>query len=106
MSTVLGAALALLLGTSPLGKLSEASFTWLATGWGLAGLALLFVALVLLLRVMQPRAVSFVDVQATDRDGLKDAMDPLVRWKRVVEAQQDLYLPCGINIGRPEVSSG
>jgi hypothetical protein len=97
MSTVLGAALALLLGTSPLGKLSEASFTWPAVAWGSGGLALLFVTLFLLLNVMQPRAVSFADIQSADRVGVKDRMDPLVRWKRVVESQQDLFLPCGIN---------
>jgi hypothetical protein len=34
MSTVLGAALALLLGTSPLGRLSEASFNQPAVAWG------------------------------------------------------------------------
>lgn len=97
MSTVLSAALALLLGTSPLGRLSEASFNPTAVAWGVTGLGLLFVTLLLLLNVMQPSAVSFADVQTADRAGVKDRMDPLVRWKRVVESQQDLYLPCGIS---------
>jgi hypothetical protein len=97
MSTVLGAALALLLGTSPLGKLSEASFSPAAIGWGIAGLGLLFVTMLLLLNVMQPTAVSFADVQKSDQVGVKDGMDSLVRWKHVVQSQQDLYLPCGIN---------
>jgi len=97
MSTVLGAALALLLGTSPLGGLSEASLTGAAVLWGVIGLGCLFVTLWLLLTVLQPSAVSFADVQTSDRVGIKDRTDPLVRWKRVVESQQDLYLPCGIN---------
>jgi hypothetical protein len=86
-----------LIGTSPLGELSKASFTPASVRWGGAGLILLFVTLWLLLRVLQPQAISFVDVQSSDKRGFKGGIDPLVRWKRAVESQQDLYLPCGIN---------
>ncbi|MFG1605067.1 hypothetical protein [Actinoplanes sp. NPDC049265] len=90
MSTVLGAALALLLGTSPLGELGEKPLNARAVVWGLLGLAMLLCTMFLLLQVMQPRAVSFEDVQRSGRG-------PLARWRSVVETQQDLYLPDGVN---------
>ena len=97
MSTVLGAAIGLFIGTSPLGELGKVSFNATGTAWGMAGLGLLFVTLLLLLRVLQPGVVSFEAVQKSDQDGVRTRMDPLVRWKQEAESQQDLYLPCGIS---------
>ncbi|MEV4351612.1 hypothetical protein AB0J83_44715 [Actinoplanes sp. NPDC049596] len=92
MSTVAGAALALLLGTSPLGDLGQARFTWPAALCGVAGLILMSATLLLLLWVLRPSAVSFAQVQnAAGRH------NPLVSWRCTVERQQDLYLPCGVN---------
>jgi hypothetical protein len=97
MSTVLGAALGLLLGTLPLADMWKAGMGRDAMIWGAAGLFLLCFTLILLLRVIRPSVVSFADVQMSDRKGLKGRIDPLSRWKHTVETQQDLYLPCGIN---------
>jgi hypothetical protein len=61
----------------------------LAIGAGVAGLALLGVTLLLVLRVIRPEPVSYFDLQSASRG-------PLVRWRRTLETQQDLYLPCGV----------
>jgi hypothetical protein len=69
MSTVLGAALALLLGTSPLSALAHARFDGTAVICGVVGLVLLSATLLLLLMVLRPAAVSFADVQLSDQRG-------------------------------------
>jgi hypothetical protein len=96
MSTVLGAALGLFLGTSPLGELKYDERHRGAILFGILGLACLSVTLFLLLLVIRPSAVSFADVQLSKVKGIR-ARYPLARWKRVVQAQQDLYLPIGID---------
>jgi hypothetical protein len=89
MATVLGAALAVLVGTSPLGVLRDHhSVATIAPL--LAGLALLCLTLFLVVQVMRPQAVSFTDVQRARR------RTALGRWKDTVESHQDLYLPCGV----------
>jgi hypothetical protein len=96
MSTVLGAALGLFLGTSPLGELKYDERHRVAILFGIVGLVCLSVTLFLLLLVIRPSAVSFADVQLSKVKGIR-ALYPLARWKRVVQTQQDLYLPIGID---------
>jgi hypothetical protein len=95
MATVLGTALGVLVGTSPLADMRKYPFHLPAIVLGLTGLILLGITLFLLLQVMRPQSVSFSDVQLSG--GLNaDAFNPLRKWKDTVESQQDLYLPCGV----------
>jgi hypothetical protein len=66
MAAVLGAALAALVGTSPLAGMREHRPPGVAITVGLIGLVLLGVTLCLVLRVMRPHAVSFTDVQTAE----------------------------------------
>lgn len=96
MAAVLGAALATVIGTSPLSGMREHKPQEIAVILGATGLACLGVTLFLVLQVMRPRSVSFTDVQcARKRQWLPRG--PLYRWHRTVESQQDLYLPCGVS---------
>jgi hypothetical protein len=63
MATVLGAALAAVVGGSPLADLSSDHLQVWAAVVGFTGLASLGVTMILVLRVMQPPAVSLEDVQ-------------------------------------------
>jgi hypothetical protein len=94
MATVLGAALATLVGTSPLTTaLRHRTATEMA--FLLLGLLLLCVTLFLVMQVMRPQTVSFTEVQcASERRGPFGS--PLGRWREIVESQEDLYLPCGV----------
>jgi hypothetical protein len=96
MSAVLGAALATLVGTSPLSatRLQAPSVTTAACG--AAGLVLLGCTMFLVLQVMRPRSISFSDVQVAGGGHRRLPGNPLRHWKDVVESQQDLYLPCGV----------
>ena len=95
MATVLGAALATVVGASPLAGLSAHHPQGIAIALGLAGLILLGVTLFLVLQVMRPQSVSFTDVQsATHARG--PWQRPLDTWREIVESQEDLYLPCGV----------
>ncbi len=110
MATVLGAALGTIIGTSPV---SGHSFQVAAALIGLAGLLCLGVTMLLVIRVMQPPAVSYEEIQAAHEQiktarassGLswpirswvkrhKEAS--LYRWKQIVESHPDLYLPPGV----------
>ena len=111
MATVLGAAIATVIGTSPLAGLSN-HLQLTAALIGGAGLVLLGVTMLLVLRVMQPQAVSYADVQAAmPPRGLVRVLrkrlrrywrhsyvleSPLYRWRHTVESHQDLYLPCAV----------
>jgi hypothetical protein len=111
MATVLGAALATVIGTSPLAKLSD-HLRLPAAVIGGAGLALLGVTMLLVLRVMRPQAVTYEEVQdAKPPHGLARILykqlrrywrhsyvleSPLYRWRQTVESHQDLYLPCAV----------
>lgn len=94
MATVLGAALATLAGTSPLGPLrqhhSPADIALLLTG-----LLLLCITLFLIVQVMRPQTVSFNDVQGASTRGGPFSL-ALGKWRATVESHQDLYLPCGV----------
>jgi hypothetical protein len=112
MATVLGAAMATVIGTSPVAHLSGHHFQRIAVLLGMAGLIFLAITMLLVLRVMQPRAVSYSDVlNAKCPRGLAGVVerwlrrhrqhtrvleDPLYRWRQTVQRHQDLYLPCGV----------
>lgn len=94
MAAVLGAALATLVGTSPLSdaRLHRPQ----AIVLGAAGLLLLGCTMFLVLQVMRPRSISFTDVQVSGEGRRRILGNPLKHWKDTIESQQDLYLPCGV----------
>jgi hypothetical protein len=113
MATVLGAALAAVIGTSPLANLSSHHFQVISAGLGIAGLFCLAITMLLVLRVMQPPEVSFEQIegagtqvesgQSSGSSGQllsswmsRQERSALCRWKRKIESHKDLYLPCGI----------
>jgi hypothetical protein len=100
MAAVLGAALATVVGASPLAGLRAHHLPGIAIGLGLGGLAFLGLTLFLVLQVMRPQSVSFTDVQSAGpgRWPWRPALDA---WRDIVESQEDLYLPCGV----PELTS-
>ena len=107
MATVLGAALAAVVGSSPSADLSSHHLQVWTAVVGLIGLASLGVTMILVLRVMQPPAVSLEEVQeARPAKGLggfaptwiyRHKESSLYRWKQIVQSHPDLYLPCGVD---------
>jgi hypothetical protein len=96
-AAVLGAALATLIGTSPLSGMRDDTPSAAAIALGAAGLVLLGCTLFLVVQVMRPKSVSFTDIQVSGTGaGRWGRRSPLRRWKETVESQQDLYLPCGV----------
>jgi hypothetical protein len=95
MATVIGAALAALVGTSPLRDMQASSPKLLTV---VIGLILLLATLLLVMQVMRPLSVSYTDVQTSDGAHRRPSVRwPALRhWKTTVESQQDLYLPCGV----------
>lgn len=93
MATVVGAALATLVGTSPMTLIKGHHFGTSAIILGAIGLLSLGLTLFLILQVMRPEAVSFTDVQSAKTRPFQYA---LRRWQETVESHQDLYLPCGV----------
>jgi hypothetical protein len=94
MATVLGAALAALVGTTPLAPIRQ-HHTTTELVLLLTGLLLLCVTLFLVVQVMRPQTVSFTEVQAARRHA--GPFGPaLGRWRDTVESHEDLYLPCGV----------
>ena len=100
MATVLGAALAVIVGTSPLAEMTQRINHRAALATGSAGLLFLFVTLFLVIQVMRPQSVSFTDVQfATENRGFWKKLfygNPLYKWKAIIEKEPDLHLPCGV----------
>ena len=88
MATVLGAALAAIVGTSPLTIFTKQHPTRTTIVVGLIGVAFLFLTLFLVLQVMRPQSVSYADVQSARRPWQKS----LSKWRRIVESEEDLYL--------------
>jgi hypothetical protein len=88
MSSILGAALALTLGTAPLSQLLEHPVAGYRLILAVGGLILLAVTLLLLLLVLRPSAVSFADVQRSG-PGRMSWFRSLHHWKDVVEAEPD-----------------
>jgi hypothetical protein len=106
MATVIGLALATLIGTSPFADLSArhpGGWFWVT---GLAGLICLALTLLLLTDVLLPGVTSYDAIQMSDRGsrnrtrttrrGTTAHSNPLQTWKRQVESQQDLWLPSGV----------
>lgn len=115
MATVLGAALATLIGTSPIAGFRGHHPQGIAIAIGAAGLIFLAITMVLVLQVMRPQSVSYPDVQSAcpPQEGgrLRRRLyrwlrkfpqyeqlleSPLYKWQQTVESQEDLYLPCGV----------
>jgi len=97
-AVVLGAALATVIGTSPLAGLREHRPQPVAIVLGAAGLVFLGVTMLLVLQVMRPQSVSFDHVQNAQKGKwwLPLPHTALGKWRTIVEKQQDLYLPCGV----------
>ena len=94
MATVLGAALATLVGTSPLAPIRQHHATAQAI-FLLAGLALLCVTLFLIVQVMRRQRCPSNEVRrARPHSGLFGSA--LGRGRDIVESHEDLYLPCGV----------
>jgi hypothetical protein len=112
LATVIGAALASTIPTAPLAGLSRRHISAASVVLGIAGLLLVSCTLLLVLQVMRPQSVSYVDIQeAKPPEGLRarlrslvrkhmpysHAMEsPLYRWQHTILAHPDLYLPCGV----------
>ena len=95
---VLGAALATVIGTSPLAGMREHRPQPIAILLGAVGLVFLGVTMLLVLQVMRPHSVSFNNVQKAEKGKwwLPLPQTALYKWRMIVENQQDLYLPCGV----------
>ena len=96
MATVLGAALATVVGASPLAGVREHRPQGIAITLWLLGLFCLGGTLFLVLQVMRPQSVSYTDVQNAGPRRRRLPRGPLYKWQHIVEAEQDLYLPPGI----------
>jgi hypothetical protein len=97
-AVVLGAALATVIGTSPLAGMNTHRPKPIAILLGSAGLIFLGITMYLVLQVMRPQSVSFFDVQKAEKGKwwLPLPRTALCKWRIIVEEQQDQYLPCGI----------
>jgi hypothetical protein len=109
MAAVLGAALASVIPTA---GLSHRHISIAPGIVGVAGLVLVSVTLVLVLQVMRPQQVSYIDVQEAKLPaGLRGKLRALIRkrrpyshflespfyqWQHTILAHPDLYLPCGV----------
>jgi len=91
-ATVLGAALAAIVGTSPLTVFTTHHPQRTTIVVGLIGIVFLFLTLFLVVQVMRPQSVSYADVQSAQGPWQKS----LSKWRNIVESEEDLYLPCGV----------
>ena len=96
MVAVLGAALATVIGTSPLAGMREHGPQPIAILLGSAGLVFLGITMFLVAQVMRPQSVSYADVQYARPRRRWLPRTPLYNWRTTIESQQDLYLPCGV----------
>lgn len=95
MAAVLGAALATVVGASPLATMRQQHLSTAPIVVGLAGLVFLGITLFLVLQVMRPQTVSYADIQNARRYP-GPLQPPLSKWRETVESHEDLYLPCGV----------
>ncbi len=99
-AAALGAALATVIGTSPLARMKEprdhTSPPIAIPLLGGAGLIFLGITMFLILQVMRPREVSFTHVQQARKRWWWLPRTALWKWKTTIQSQQDLYLPCGV----------
>jgi len=112
MAAVIGAALAAVIPTAPLTNLSR-HITTVPAVLGAAGLVLVGMTMLLVLRVMQPQSVTYDEIQNAEPSGsIRDRLqgltsrrarnsrtfgNPLYKWKDDLQKHPDLYLPCGVN---------
>jgi hypothetical protein len=94
-AAALGAALAAVIGTSPLAGMREHNPQAIAIILGAAGLIFLGITIFLVLQVMRPQSVSYTDVQCA-KPRQWPWQKPLYKWQKTIESHQDLYLPCGV----------
>jgi hypothetical protein len=94
MAVVLGAALATVIGSSPLAAMKQAHSPAMAV-FVLGGLVLLSVTLFLVMQVMRPQAVSYQEIQKA-HTGWGPLRPAVGKWRRTVESHEDLYLPSGV----------
>jgi hypothetical protein len=92
MAAAVGAALAAVIGTSPLALIKGHHFGTTQFILGVIGLLALGTTLFLIMQVMRPKAVSFTDIQSAK---IRRFAGALGRWQNRVESHQDMYLPCG-----------
>jgi hypothetical protein len=95
-AAVLGLAVATVIGTSPLAGMREQRPPPIAVFLGSSGLVVLGITMFLVLQVMRPQSVSYTDVQYAAPRWSWLPQRPLYKWRRAVESQRDLYLPCGV----------
>jgi hypothetical protein len=95
-AVALGAALATVIGTSPLAGMRDHRPQPVAILLGTAGLIFLGVTMLLVLQVMRPQSVSFGNVQEAKKRKPWLCGSALYKWRKIVEEEQDLYLPCGV----------
>ena len=95
-ATALGAALAAVIGTSPLAAMRVQRPHSAAIILAAAGLLLLGITMFLVLQVMRPKSVSYGDVESA-RSRRWMPQRSLYKLKQVIDVHQDLYLPCGIS---------
>ena len=95
-AAVLGAALATVIGTSPLAGIRAHTPQPIAIVLGSAALVFLGITMFLVLQVMRPQSVSYDDVQNAKRPRRWLPQTPLYKWRSAIESHQDLYLPCGV----------
>lgn len=93
MASVIGAALAALIGTSPLALVNSEHLGPVSFMLGAIGLLFLGTTLFLVMQVMRPKAVSFTDIQSAWSRQFPGALG---RWQDRVESHEDIYLPCGV----------
>jgi hypothetical protein len=95
LATALGAALASLIGTSPLADMRGHQPRVPAMVLAAGGLILLGFTLFLALQVMRPQSVSFNEVESA-RARRYLPQRSIFKLRRVIDSHQDLYLPCGV----------
>jgi len=95
-AAVLGAALATVIGTSPLAGMREHAPQPIAIVLGSAGLVFLGITMFLVLQVMRPQSVFYKEVQYAEKGWCWLPRSALYKWRAEIESQQDLYLPCGV----------
>lgn len=105
MAAVVGLTLGVLVGTSPVSTMAASDPPLVSVAVGVVGLILLAVTLILVLGVIRPDPVSYHDIQAAE-DGSPShwakllpkrlRRNPLLEWRKTLQSEQDLYLPCGV----------
>jgi hypothetical protein len=113
LAAVLGAALAAVIPTAPLTDLGKNHLSVGAAIAGLLGLLSLSITMMLILQVLRPVSIDFVDIEnAAAPTGLRARLcgwrrlpgwlrhafeGPLYRWQQAVDRNPDLYLPCYVD---------